>query len=230
MKKSMTKYRILLIILSIIILLSGIFFYKYFFKSWSPYYQEKLCKEPRLLLLKTADLFSELPNEKKNALDLGAGTGNDTAFLLKNGWHVWANDIEKEAIKIIASREDILPYKKNLVLIHKSFIDLPWHTLPQFDLIYAGYSLPFATPTDFMEIWKQIKQALLPEGLFAGHFFGSDHGGFNWWIKRKMNFFTKEQLLELFNGFTIEFFEELYQKNKQGILDHSFNVIARKSN
>ena len=216
-----------LVLLSISIIFFGIAIRRYFFKNWAPYYQKKLYKEPRPLLLKALDCFNNTFQEKR-ALDLGAGTGNDTAYLLKHGWKVWANDIEPEAIKVIASRNDIEPYAQNLILMQKSFIDLPWAHLPQFNLIYAGYSLPFAHPLEFMKIWNHIVQAIKPGGIFAGHFFGEYHGAFNWWVKRKMSFFTKEQLLRLFDDFHIDLFEELHETSKSGVIDHSFNVVAKK--
>ncbi len=206
----------------------GISLKKYFYKSWVPYYQEKLNQEPRPLLIKVLGSFKDDDSRIKRAFDLGAGAGNDTALLLKRGWYVWANDKEEAAIEIISSRADIELYRNKLVLIHKSFSDIPWADFQPFDLMYAGYSLPFAHPTEFMNIWHHIVQALSSGGLFAGHFFGSDEGRFNWWIKRSMTFLTKAQVLELFQEFKIEDFKEFYEKNSQGIIEHSFDVIARK--
>jgi SAM-dependent methyltransferase len=120
----------------------GLALRKYFFKSWRPYYEEKLYKAPRPLLVKALAFVQD--SSQKRVLDLGAGAGNDTAYLLKQGWKVSANDIQEEAIEIIRSRQDIQPYSHSLVLMHKDFNDLPWNEFPQFDLIYAGYSFfPF---------------------------------------------------------------------------------------
>ena len=216
-----------LVLLGVVLIFCGIAVRKYFFKSWTPYYQEKLYKEPRPLLVKSLEFFKDNFQEKL-ALDLGAGAGNDTAYLLKQGWKVWANDIEQEAIRVISLRNDISSLAHNLTLIHKGFTDLPWDSFPQFDLVYAGCSLPFAKPSEFMGIWYYITQAVKPGGIFAGHFFGPDHGAFNWWEKRKMTFLTKEQLLAIFEGFQIETFEECYEQDERGLFDHSFSVIARK--
>ena len=204
----------------------GLFTYRYFVKSWAPYYQKKLYKEPRPLLLKALTHFPA--NTSKNALDLGAGAGNDTAFLLNNNWHVWATDAEKEAIAIIDTRKDIQLHRTNLVLLHNSFIDMPWNTLPSFDFVYASYALPFAAPADFVSIWNHLEQSLKKDGIFAGNFFGPEQGGFNWWQKRNMTLLTKEQVQALFASFEIIVFEESHGKDDRGIFDHSFNVIARK--
>ena len=123
-----------LLTILLLLLLGGLIMHKYFFKSWTPYYQEKLYQEPRPLLIQALGFFKDSFYEKQ-ALDLGAGAGNDIAYLLKHGWKVWANDVQEEAIKVIASRNDIQPYIHNLILMPKSFIDLPWDSFPQFDLI-----------------------------------------------------------------------------------------------
>jgi SAM-dependent methyltransferase len=211
------------------ILLGSIFCYKYFFKSWSPYYQEKLYKNPRPLLIQALQSFNEYSGKERKALDLGAGAGNDTAFLLKNGWHVWANDKEPQAIQIMSTRTDIEPYKNNITFIQARFSDVPWDTLPLFDLVYAGYALPFVDKDSFYGLWRNIFNALKPQAIFAAHFFGSGHEGFNAWEKRSMNFFTKAEIVHLLQGFEIIILEESTDINEHGIMDHSFSVIARKS-
>lgn len=215
-------------LMMIAIVVISILCYKYFFKSWSPYYQEKLYKDPRPLLVQALQLFNVDKSKTKNALDLGAGSGNDTAYLLKNGWHVWANDKESEAIRIIAKRIDIEPYQKNLTLIQAKFTDLLWDSLPVFDLIYAGYALPFINKDNFNEIWDNIIKALKPQGILAVHFFGTHHQGFNWWERKNMVFFTKEDTIHLLKDFGIILLEESCDKNDNGIIDHSFSVIACK--
>lgn len=219
-----TIFRLISILL---FLLTASLLYKYFNKSWMPYYQEKLYKQPRPLLIKALE-YVRTDLQEKNALDLGAGVGNDTAYLLSHGWRVWANDAEEGALTLIKSRTDIQPYIHNVTLMHKSFSGLPWATLPQFDLVYAGYSLPFVPPSEFILIWQNVVQVIKSNGIFAGHFFDSDHGAFNWWTRRNMTFFTKEELHELFRDFRIESFQEIHEKNAQGILEHSYEVIARK--
>src|SRR5438105_3724765 len=98
----------------VLIFVFGIATYKYFFKSWIPYYQERMYKEPRPLLIKALQFCNASTFSEKKALDLGAGSGNDTAWLLKNGWTVWANDKEIESINILSHREDIKSYKEQL--------------------------------------------------------------------------------------------------------------------
>jgi len=224
----MKRPKFILVLSVALVLLLGVALQKYFFKSWTPYYQEKLYQAPRPLLVKALSLIKISATKTKMVLDLGAGAGNDTAYLLQNGWQVWAEDAEAEAIKVIAERTDLASYKNNLTLLHKSFVEIPWAQLPKFDLIYASYALPFAHHKDFFKIWQQIVNDLPVGGLFVGSFFGPDHQAFNWWTKRKMTLVSKAQLQEMLQDFKIELLEESHEKDDRGIFDHSFNVIARK--
>src|SRR5438552_8815878 len=102
--------------------------------------------------------LDEIPASEKRALDLGAGAGHDTAYLLKNGWQVWAIDEEKESTDFLQKREDIVPYTKSLKVMNTAFIDLPWDTLSQlrFYLMYAAFSLPFMTRHNFFIVLPKI--------------------------------------------------------------------------
>jgi hypothetical protein len=44
--------------------------------------------------------------------------------------------------------------------------------LPSADLIYAGYSLPYARPDHFPRLWSVVRKALRPGAWFAGNLFG----------------------------------------------------------
>lgn len=214
------------LIIAIILSMFGFFSRKYFFKTWSSYYEDKLYKEPRPLLIKVLDIFNSSLFKEKKALDLGAGVGNDTVYLLQNGWTVWANDKEEEAINILEARSDIQVYKNKLKLIKSDFNALPWDTLPTFNLVYAGYSLPFLNKNDFYKIWKKLINQLEPNGLIAVHLFGYNHQGFNAWEKSKMTFFTREETIELLSNLEIKSFEEKCEKNDRNIINHTFSIIA----
>lgn len=197
-------------------------------RDWSPHFQKRLYKEPRPLLMQALEIYNKSPNKEKKALDLGAGAGNETAFLLQNGWTVWANDREKESIEIISTRKDIQPYKDNLMLIQKSFTDIPWDNLPLFTMIYAIYALPFLDKNNFHHVWNAVVSHLETDGILAVSFFGPKHQVFGWWEARNMSFFTKKEILELFKDFDIKIFEELCEKNDENIMEHVFTVIAQK--
>jgi SAM-dependent methyltransferase len=197
-------------------------------RNWSPHFQKRLYKEPRDILTQALKIYETSPIQEKKALDLGAGAGNETAFLLQHGWQVWAEDKEKESIDIISNRTDVIPHKKNLTLIHASFTDIPWNKLPSFNLMCAIYALPFLDKNSFQKTWNNIINHVAPHGILAVTLFGTQHKVFGWWEARSMSFFTKEEISALFKGFDIKNFEESLEKNDDNVMEHIFTVIAQK--
>src|SRR5690349_8689904 len=99
-------------------------------------------------------------------LDLGAGAGRDTRYLLAQGWQVTAVDQEPAALERLAA----LP-QANLRAVQSAIEDFPYEPA-SYDLISAQFALPFIPPARFAAAFAQIKQALKPGGLFTGQFFG----------------------------------------------------------
>jgi len=197
-------------------------------RNWSPHFQKRLYQKPRDILMQALAVYDKSPNQGKKALDLGAGAGNETAYLLQHGWQVWANDREAESINIIANRKDVVPYKDNLKLIQKSFTDIPWNTLPSFNLICAIYALPFLDKKNFYTTWSALVNHVEKDGIVAVSLFGPQHNVFGWWEARGMSFFTKKEVLELFKDFDIKVFEESIEKNDENVMEHIFIIIAQK--
>jgi SAM-dependent methyltransferase len=216
----------------IIITTGGIVAYKYFFKSWDVYFEKKMYQDPRPLIIKAVALLERESAGTKKVLDLGAGVGNDAAFVLKQGWDLWIVEAHKKAVELLLSRHDIAPYSDHLTAIGSRFEELDWSMFPPMDFIYSSYSLPFCQPDQFEHLWKNLVTTLKPGGIFAGHFFAPDHGGFNAYEKRTMTLLTREQVLELFKDFRIEHFEEFNETSKSGVgkevFAHEFEVIAQK--
>jgi SAM-dependent methyltransferase len=199
-------------------------------RNWSPHFQKRLYKEPRDILLQALKIYDQSPQHNKKALDLGAGAGNETAYLLQHGWTVWTNDREKESIEIIANRTDIQPYKDKLTLLQASFTDIQWASLPSFNLICAIYALPFLDKTNFYTTWNAIKNHLEKDGILAVSLFGTKHAVFGWWEASGMSFFTKEEILDLFKDCDIKIFEEFCEKNDEDVMEHIFTIVAQKKN
>jgi SAM-dependent methyltransferase len=203
-----------------------VFFWKE--RDWHPHFQKRLYQQPRSLLMQALEVYEKSPNKNKKALDLGAGAGNETAFLLQNGWNVWTNDREKESIDIIAARKDVIPHKDKLTLIQKSFADIPWKDLPSFNLICAIYALPFLDKKNFYRVWNDIVNHLETDGILAISLFGPQHRVFGWWEARSMSFFSKQEILDLLKNFDIKIFEESCEKNDENIMEHIFTIVAQK--
>jgi len=73
--------------------------------------------------------------QKGRALDLGAGAGRDTRYLLQQGFHVTAVDNDPQAVAMLRS----FPEEK-LQVVQAAFEDVAFET---YDLINAQFALPF---------------------------------------------------------------------------------------
>ncbi len=217
----------------VMLLLSGLIFLLFnilWGNKWEKYYKNKIYQPPQELVQKAIHSFK---NPGK-AIDLGCGIGNDVAFLLKNGWQVWAIDNQPKAIEMLKARKDIDSFDR-LVTVTAGFDDeLKWSDLPSVDLLYACYALPFSQPEQFKHTWEHIKEKILPGGRFAGHFFGLNYQGFSENEKKEMTFLTKDEIYNLFEDFTIEYFQEHEEDGESGtgraIHSHIFEIIAQKRN
>jgi tellurite methyltransferase len=134
------------------------------------------------------------------AVDLGAGSGKDTLFLLRQHWQVLAVDYSPQAIKMILQRAAAA----NLPVPGVMMSSFQTMQLPNnIDLINANLSLPFVPPEDFPNVWHNIVTHLCIGGRFSGNFFGvQDEYAFD--KNNAMNFLTKAQLKQMFQHFQIE--------------------------
>lgn len=103
--------------------------------DWIPYLEKtKDACEPRETL-KIGLGYLKKQNVIGLAVDLGAGTGRDTLYLLKNHWRVLAVDYSQQAIAILLSRVNKQKLAKPMVQI----VDISQATLPKsIDLLNAS--------------------------------------------------------------------------------------------
>lgn len=211
----------------LISLIGGGFLFLFPHQGWSNYYQKKLYLPPADITKKAMSFFSH----SGVAIDFGCGCGNDSAFLLQNGWTVWAIDGEALAIEILKKRKDI-SQQSLLFANSERFEEINWSSLPKFDLFLAVNALPFCKKEKFSEVWKHLTETIQSQGRFAGHFFGPRYLGFTDKERQLMTFLSKEDVLELFKDFDIELFDEKEEAGKSGtgrdIHSHIFEVIAKK--
>ena len=158
------------------------------------------------------------------AIDIGCGAGNETVYLIKNGWNVISIDKEnvEERISKRLNTEELNRFKFQ----KQNFEDM---MLEKSDLIVANYSLPFCDSQQIEKVWKKIIDSIRPNGYFVGNFFGIND---SWNIeKSKITFLTKSQVKDLFEKFDIIKFNEVEKDGITGLGKmkhwHIFNVIAR---
>ncbi len=187
--------------------------------SWDKFYQITKDSLPWPLLQKAVALL----DHKDDALDLGAGAGRDTVFLLEQGFHVTAVDREGSSIAILEG----LP-QQNLTLVQSAFADFTFET---YDIISAQYALPFNPKQTFNEVLAKLKRALRPGGIFTGQFFGIHDE----WNKPDvgMTFLTVEQVHELLRDLELIELQEVEldgtTADKTPKHWHLFHIIARKN-
>ena len=196
--------------------------------SWEKHYKKVEQKNllPSATLEIAIDLFDKEKIDLKTAWDLGCGNGIDSIALIKNGWQVTAIDNQTQAIEKLKSTISEKDTAK-LTLINDNFEVIK---LPNVLLVNASFSLPFCKPENFDALWKKIAESILPNGRFAGHFFGVND---SWASDPEKTFLTKEQILNLFKNFDLEYFEEVQKIGK--LIDgkekkwHVFHIVSKKT-
>jgi membrane dipeptidase len=157
------------------------------------------------------------------AVDLGAGTGRDTAELLRRGWSVIAIDREREAIeRVLALVGGPSP---RLETHAASFTDVAW---PAVDLVNASYALYLSSPEWFDELWERIVGSLRPGGRFCGQLLGPNDD----WAGSGLVAHTREELERLLAPFEVESLQEVDEDGSTAIGTwkhwHLYHVVARK--
>jgi SAM-dependent methyltransferase len=186
--------------------------------DWDRFYRCTQASPPWPLAVRAAALA--LPGGR--ALDLGAGAGRDTRYLLEHGFHVVAVDADPRAVALLSA----LPSSR-LRVVQTSFQDFVFET---YDLVSAQFALPFVPPTHFTRVFARLKTALVPGGVFAGQFFGM-HDTWNT-PDRAMTFHTRPHVTQMLGGLeTLDFREEDADgQTADGSPKHwhVFHVLARR--
>jgi membrane dipeptidase len=175
--------------------------------------------DPRPTLLAALDRF-ETPGL---AVDLGAGTGRDTAELLRRGWRVIAIDREQEAIERLLAL--VGPDAAGLETRIAPYTEASW---PECDLVNASYSLPFCPPHEFEALWRRIVDSLRAGGRFCGQLFGVHDE----WAGTGLVVLTRAEVERLLEPFEVERLDEVDQAGSTATGSwkhwHLFHVVARK--
>ena len=182
-------------------------------KYWNNTYTEDLKKYKADFLEdnwmeKYKDIICKVNN--KNAIDIGCGLGQDTNWLMKNGFKVISCDISSVALNKL---KDLYPDAETMRLDVSD--GLPFKDA-SFGLINANLSLHYFTMQTTNKIFEDIKRVLTPQGLFIGrmnstkndyvnsnskeiekNFYFDTHNG------KYSRLFDKEQFDELFSNWKV---------------------------
>jgi SAM-dependent methyltransferase len=198
--------------------------------EWRDYTLNTLNQKRRPTLVEGLAKLTELrdPVGTLRAVDLGAGAGNDTRFLLAEGHRVHSVEPDPFAVAVIEECARQQGTAARLEVQEATFeaMELPEDT---FDFANASLSLPFATPETFDRVWDEIAESLVVGGVFSGNFFGPEH---EWAEDPGMTFLGEDEVRALFSRHPFEILE-LREENRETDLAnggmarfHTFSVIA----
>jgi tellurite methyltransferase len=136
-------------------------------ERWSRFVEITSGASPWPRLVRAAGMFDQ-PGE---ALDMGAGAGRDTAYLLSQGWRVTAVDSSPSAVTALRR----LRPQRNGHVVQSAAEDFEPSA---YDLVNAQFSLPFIAPARFTATVQRLRDSARPGGVMAATFFG-EHDEWN---------------------------------------------------
>ena len=171
----------------------------------------------------------------RRALDLGCGPGRETLALLRGGFSVVAIDpypIMLQQTRALVERE-APTQTAQLTLIDATLEEFAESIEPaSFDLIHAGFVLPFVNPTHFASAFARLRDGLSVGGIFAGQFFGPDDEFIKGAAINTMTAHDSNAVDQLLTGLEILHREEVKRSGQIGRGQakwwHVHHVIVRK--
>jgi SAM-dependent methyltransferase len=190
--------------------------------DWTGYYAWSSGREPRPMLLAACDRLGA--GEGRMAVDLGCGGGTEALALLARGWSVLAVDIEPAGLDLLRSQVPAACAER-VTIACGSLADV---RLPRAHLVHAGFSLPFCAPGEFPLVWRRLRRALVPGGIFAGQLFGIHD---SWAGDPDMTFQDRPAVNTLLRGLDILALEET-ERDGEAFSGpkhwHIFDILARE--
>lgn len=172
------------------------------------------------------------------AADLGCGPGKEAAELLRRGWTVEAVDAYPDMVDAArtAGEAAVGPERCACALrcVHRRLAE--WDTPAcAFDLVHAGFSLPFVATVDFPALWARIVRSIRPGGIFAGQFFGPNDSFVAQSPAGSMTVHGRHDVDAMLAGFDVL---SIAEEERDGVIGvppaevpkhwHVFHVIARR--
>jgi hypothetical protein len=159
------------------------------------------------------------------AIEIGFGDGRETLALLHVGWRVLAIDAAPAAADVLR------PQVPESAADRLTIESVPAETveLPPFDLLYAGYSLPFLDPAKFNDFWDGVRSHVRPGGFVVVNFFGPHD---SWFGRDGMSFIDLDTVRGLVDDLEVLAIDE-QDADGESFLGpkhwHVFDVIARRA-
>jgi SAM-dependent methyltransferase len=192
--------------------------------DWAAFYRSTIGREPRPLFTKGIAAVEAAGVAPGQAIEIGFGDGRETLALLEAGWRVLTIDPAPAAAEVLQSQ---VPAH---VAGHLEIRSVPAEDvdLPPFDLLYAGYSLPFLGADAFDRFWDAVRDRLRPGGTLVVNFFGPRD---SWAGREGMRFIDVDAVRRLVDGLELLALDEEDQDGNSFFGPkhwHVFDVIARR--
>lgn len=189
---------------------------------------------PREHLVRALAQFSpRSAHARPRALDVGCGPGRESLYLAQQGFDVVAFDPYPEMLQRAAALLASEP-SAGEVRLERATLEAYAPTLDDagFDLVHAGFVLPFVLPGRFDECFSHLTRCLRTGGVFCGQFFGPQDEFIRSAATGTMSCHDRADLERMLEPFEILEIEEV---NRQGKIGrgrekwwHVFHVTARR--
>jgi trans-aconitate methyltransferase len=190
--------------------------------GWEGYFAARSNRPPRPILVEAADLF----DRPRRAVDLGAGSGVDSRFLVDRGWQVTAIDNSADAMRRLT---ELAASANGSLRVRQADLadDLD---LEPVELVHAGFSLPFCPPDRFQALWRQIESALVAGGVLAAQLFGDRDS----WAAAydDLTFHTADEVDRLIRGWQVRRIQVAEHDGTSYVGPkhwHVFHIVARRA-
>jgi SAM-dependent methyltransferase len=174
---------------------------------------------------------------RRHALDLGCGPGREVVVLLQRGFRVQAVDPYRSMIDATSRAVmEHAPSRLGRLRLDCARIEELAPALPraEFDLVHAGFVLPFVESASFADAFRSIAASMQEGGMFVGQFFGPDDEFVREAAPGAMTSHTREEVDALLceNALVAMHREEVRRDGKIGRgrskFWHVHHVIARR--
>ena len=192
--------------------------------DWAAYYRSTIGREPRPLFAKGMAAVEAAGLVRGQAIEIGFGDGRETLALLETGWRVLAIDPSPAAAEVLLSQ--VPTHVVDRLEIRS--VPAEGADLPPFDLLYAGYSLPFLGADALDRFWNAARDRLRPGGILVVNFFGPRD---SWAGREGMRFIDVDAVRRLVDGLELIALDEEEQDGNSFLGPkhwHVFDVIARR--
>ena len=146
--------------------------------------------------------INHMQNLPLTAIDCGCGAGNESNYLLNNGFSVTAFDCLEKSKQLCSERFQNHP---RFSFYQTTF---EYFCFPKASLVVALFSLFFCQPSQLTRVLSNIKDALPKDGIFLLQLLGTHDA----WVKhtpQRFKGFSKQTLETLFKqDYEILFYEE----------------------